>query len=193
MEIQEKHRLEILNAKCNYVCAVDILQKKMSYGEDVSCCINKLFLASKLINRLECFCFETPISETETPSVFTLIAPENNILTGTIIQLAVNGEQVYSYTTTSAEYKPTVAEEMLTSLGYTFTSNSSGGFTTFTIDFACDVTNVAYNITKSGVSTHTHLTNVSYGTCITSNPPCYNCIAVSDLPKMYEVLHKLLQ
>ena len=57
MEIQEKHRLEILNAKCNYVCAVDILQKKISYGEDVSCCINKLYLASRIINRLDGLAF----------------------------------------------------------------------------------------------------------------------------------------
>ncbi len=192
MEIQEKHRLEILNAKCNYVCAVDILQKKMSYGEDVSCCINKLYLAQKLIGRLECFCFETPVVETEVLSVFELISPENNFLTDTIVQLSVNDIQVYSYTTVGAEYKPTIASNILTSLGYDFTTSSGGKFTTFTVDFECNVTSVAYSITKSGETNTTNLTNTIIGACATSNPPCYNCIENSDLPKMYEVLHKLL-
>ena len=193
MDIQTKHRVTLLNAKCNYVCAVDTLVHKMNYGEDADCCVNKLYLASRLIKRLECFCFETPVVETEVFSVFELISPENNFLTDTIFQLSVNEIQVYNYTTVGAEYKPTVVSNMLTSLGYDFTTSSGGGFTTFTINFECNATSVAYSITKSGETNTTNLTNTVIGACTTSNPPCYNCIEVSDLPKMYEVLHKLLQ
>jgi hypothetical protein len=65
MEIQTNHTLRLLNAKCEYVCIVDNLSKKLDYGDDVECCLNKLFLASKLINRLECYCF-TDIAIPET-------------------------------------------------------------------------------------------------------------------------------
>lgn len=57
MEIQTNHNLRLLNAKCEYVCIVDNLSKKLDYGDDIECCLNKLYLASKLINRLECYCF----------------------------------------------------------------------------------------------------------------------------------------
>lgn len=193
MDIQANHISQILSSKTDFVNQVSILAKKMSYGEDVDCCINKLYLAQRLIKRLECFCFETPVVETEVLSVFELISPENNFLTNTIFQLLVNNKQVYNYTTSGSEYKPNVVENMLNSLGYDFTTSSGGGFTTFTINFECNATSVAYSITKSGETNTTNLTNTVIGACATSNPPCYNCIEVSDLPKMYEVLHKLLQ
>lgn len=63
MEIQTKHRVTLLNAKCVYVCKVDGIYKKMQYGEDVECCIKNLWLAANLINRLDCYCF--PTEETE--------------------------------------------------------------------------------------------------------------------------------
>jgi len=59
MEIQTNHTLRLLNAKCEYVCIVDNLSNKLEYGDDIECCLNKLFLASKLINRLECYNFPT--------------------------------------------------------------------------------------------------------------------------------------
>lgn len=57
MEIYETHRVTLLNAKCNYVCRAEELMKRSNYGEDVSCCIKDLWLASKLIDRLDCYCF----------------------------------------------------------------------------------------------------------------------------------------
>ncbi len=192
MDIQTKHRVTLLNAKCNYVCAVDTLVKKSNYGEDVDCCVNKLFLAAKLINRLECFCFETPTVETNVNAVLELDVPNNSFLSGTIVQFTVNNIQVYGYTST-AESKVTVTETMLDSLGFTYTEVDAGAYTRFTIDFECNVTEASYIITKSKVTTQTHLTVVTAGACSVSNPICYNCIEVSDLPKMYEVLHKLLQ
>lgn len=193
MDIQTNHRVTLLNAKCNYVCAVDTLVKKMSYGEDVDCCINKLFLASRLINRLDCFCFETPIVETEVLAVFELDAAKTSYDSGTIVQLAINDVQIYNYTTVGTEVKSDVARNILNSLKYTFTETDMSTYIKFLIDFDCNVTEASYVITKVDVTTQTNLTNITSGLCATSNPPCYNCIEVSDLPKMYEVLHKLLQ
>jgi len=194
MEIQEKHRLEILNAKCNYVCAVDILQKKMSYGEDVSCCINKLYLASRLINRLECFCFETPVTvEVSINSKFTFPVEHLNYVDGDILTLIANGVQIGSKTSVGAEYRPTFWVNFLESLDIPTTTEVVGSNTIFVSTFGCNITKLEVirysNGSLVGVSV---TTNTVIGACATSNPPCYNCIKVSDLPKMYEVLAKLL-
>lgn len=192
MDIQTKYREVILNAKCEYVCAVDKLVKKMNYGEDACCCANKLYLASRLINRLECYCFETPVLvETEILPQFTLEINNNDFLAGTIVTFAVNGVQVYSYTS-DAEYKPTVWENVFNTLNYDYTI-AVGATTVFTLTLDCNVIECVATATKSGVVSPITLTNTVVGTCATSNPPCYNCISNSDLPKMYEVLNKLLQ
>ena len=193
MEIQEKHRLEILNAKCNYVCAVDTLQKKMSYGEDVDCCINKLYLAQRLIGRLECFCFETPIVETEIKSQFSVIIPKTNALAGDIFQLIVDEVMVWSLenSTTTPFYE--IFDMAVAALDIETTIVDNGATYTYTSIFDCNVTEVKNYLTRDGVTTITTATNTVAGACATSNPPCYNCIEVSDLPKMYEVLNKLLQ
>lgn len=194
MEIQEKHRLEILNAKCNYVCAVDILQKKMSYGEDVSCCINKLYLAQKLIGRLECFCFETPVYDNAVSAEFTYDVVNNYYLEDTILQLVVNGVQVGTKTIEAEPpIKPISWSELLDSANINYELVDNGDTSTFTLIMPCNITNVTALITKSGVTNTFLLTNSVVGVCEVPTPPCYNCIENSDLPKMYEVLHKLLQ
>ena len=193
MEIQEKHRLEILNAKCNYVCAVDILQKKMSYGEDVSCCVNKLYLAQKLIGRLECFCFETPVFEDAVSAEFTYTVANNYYLEGAILQLIVNRVQVATKTIeVDPPTKPESWSELLDSINYEYELVDNGSDSTFTLNMACNITEITALITKASTNSF-HLTNTIAGVCEVSTPPCYNCIEGSDLPKMYEVLHKLLQ
>lgn len=194
MEIQTKHRLELLNAKCNYVCAVDILQKKMSYGEDVSCCINKLYLAQKLIGRLECFCFETPVYDNAVSAEFTYDVVNNYYLEDTILQLVVNGVQVGTKTIEAEPpIKPISWSELLDSINYTYKVVNNGDTSTFTLSMPCNITEITALITKNGVTNTFILTNTVVGVCEVSTPPCYNCIENSDLPKMYEVLHKLLQ
>ncbi len=194
MEIQEKHRLEILNAKCNYVCAVDILQKKMSYGEDVSCCINKLYLAQKLIGRLECFCFETPVFEDAVSAEFTYTVANNYYLEDTILQLIVNGVQVATKTIEAdPPIKPISWSDLLDSVNIDYALVDNGANSTFTLSMPCNITEVTALITKDRVTNSFPLTNSVAGVCEVSTPPCYNCIENSDLPKMYEVLHKLLQ
>jgi hypothetical protein len=59
MDIQEKHRVTLLNAKCQVVCMAENLMKKMQHGDNIDCCVKKLFVATRLINRLDCYCFPT--------------------------------------------------------------------------------------------------------------------------------------
>ena len=194
MDIQTNHRVELLNAKCNYVCAVDILQKKMSYGEDVSCCINKLYLAQKLIGRLECFCFETPVYDNAVSAEFTYDVVNNYYLEDTILQLVVNGVQVGTKTIEAdPPIKPISWSELLDSINYTYELVNNGDTSTFTLSMPCNITEITALITKNGVTNSFLLTNSVAGVCEVPTPPCYNCIENSDLPKMYEVLHKLLQ
>jgi len=194
MDIQTNHRVELLNAKCNYVCAVDILQKKMSYGEDVSCCINKLYLAQKLIGRLECFCFETPVYDNAVSAEFTFTVANNFYLPDTILQLDVNGVQVATkIIEKEPPIKPISWSELLDSINYTYELVNNGDTSTLTLIMPCNITDITASITKSGVTNTFILTNTVVGVCEVPTPPCYNCIDNSDLPKMYEVLHKLLQ
>jgi hypothetical protein len=165
----------------------------MSYGEDVSCCINKLYLAQKLIGRLECFCFETPISADGALAEFTFTVANNDYLIGTVLQLIVDGVQVSSVTTLDGISKPTAWSQILDDLDYDYVLVNNGGTSTFTLIMPCDTTDITASITKSGVTNTFILTNTVVGVCEVPTPPCYNCIENSDLPKMYEVLHKLLQ
>lgn len=57
MDIQTKHRVELLNAKCRIANLVYKIALKSSNGEDVSCCMKGLYLKVKLINRLDCYSF----------------------------------------------------------------------------------------------------------------------------------------
>tara|TARA_R110000868_G_scaffold170276_4_gene405494 strand:+ start:1996 stop:2592 length:597 start_codon:yes stop_codon:yes gene_type:complete len=198
MDIQTNHRVTLLNAKCNYVCAVDILQKKMSYGEDVSCCINKLYLAQKLIGRLECFCFETPVYDNAVSAEFTFTVANNFYLPDTILQLVVNGVQVATkIIEKDPPRKPISWSELLDSVNINYELVNNVDTATFTLIMPCNITEITGSITviseMSSTTTSGPLTNTVVGVCEVPTPPCYNCIENSDLPKMYEVLHKLLQ
>jgi len=57
MDIQTKHRVELLNAKCRLVNEVYKIALKMNNGEDVTCCMKGLYLKVRLINRLDCYSF----------------------------------------------------------------------------------------------------------------------------------------
>lgn len=192
MDIQTKHRVTLLNAKCNYVCAVDTLVHKMNYGEDADCCVNKLYLAQRLIGRLECFCFEGPASETEVLTEFTYELPNNNYHAGDILQLLVDGVQV-AYRVAGAESKVQFWIDLLAELEIETTTTDLGAVTRFISTFPCNVIEITILTTRAGVTSVSTPAKTTDGVCKVSTPPCYNCIENSDLPKMYEVLHKLLQ
>ncbi len=70
MEQVLKHNDVILRSKKIVVDKVELIRKKMEYGDTNFGCINKLYLAILLINRLECYCF-TPVSpDTECHNCF---------------------------------------------------------------------------------------------------------------------------
>ena len=194
MEIQEKHRLEILNAKCNYVCAVDTLVHKMNYGEDADCCIEKLYLASRLINRLDCYCFDPyPIFSEEVLAEFNVTHSNTSYSSGTIVSIIVNGVQLYAATTTSTLSEKTITEGLLMLIGMTYTSSSGGGIYNIDITAFADTTSIKVIIYP--LSRELHITDFSKTTSVEGKSDvssCYNCVEDSDLPKMYEVLHKLL-
>jgi len=166
--------------------------KKSNYGEDIGCCIEKLYLASRLINRLECFCFETPVFADAVSAEFTYTLNNNDYLSDTILQLIVDGVQVGTLTT-DAEYKPGAWSTLLDAANIDYVLVDNGSDSTFTLTMPCNITEVTALITKDRVTNSFALTNSVAGVCEVSTPPCYNCIENSDLPKMYEVLHKLLQ
>lgn len=189
MEIQEKHRLEILNAKCNYVCAASTLVKKMNYGEDVSCCINKLYLASRIIKRLECYCFGKNTTELNVESEYTY-SVSSTYHSGTTIQLIANGVQIASLLTTTVISKSDAQSEMLDNYGISYTKVIGKDSTDFTIILPCSVTLLESQETSAeGITTFTTLTNSVAGVCSTV---CYNCIEDKNLYEMYALLNQLL-
>lgn len=191
MEIQEKHRLEILNAKCNYVCAASTLVKKMNYGEDVSCCINKLYLASRIINRLECYCFDDKeTATTETLSQWTIDVPHGNYPADTSVSILVDGKQVSQTYVSVLTDKITVLSSLFDSANITYEVTDNGADSTYLVTSGCSTFSIQGMAVHGKTVVTADMENTVSGVCVAN---CYNCIEDSDLPKMYEVLHKLLQ
>lgn len=191
MDIQDTHRIKLLNAKCEYVCAVDKLSKKLDYGDNIDCCVDKLWLASKLINRLECHCFvETTLNTITTGSEY--ISAHN-------LQDTINATyHLYSGTTIIVSYVSVnktfnfIVQTLLDLSGFSYTSaphEEVANTTVYTVITKCslnalsintDIANFPFIVTSSPVCTTT------YNTCDT------NCIEDVELDKMYEVLDDLL-
>lgn len=194
MDVQDKHRVTLLNAKCEVVCKAQSMLKKMDYGEEIdNCCSEKLFAAIKLINRLDCYCFNDIITgDVEVLSVFTLTLPNTILFTGVFVSIKINGEQVVSkIITADEELLPSVIESLLIQAGITYTRNGL----IFTITSSCNTLKIkAVRISSNSFSNtvvSTSAVNTVAGVCTTNG--CYNCISDSDLPKVYAVLNTLLQ
>lgn len=193
MDIQTKHRVTLLNAKCNYVCAVDTMVQKMNYGEDVSCCVNKLYLASKLINRLDCYCFDAvPVGKELVMSQLGLTETNTTYLVGSTGQLIINGVQVVGITAEDTFSEKSGIEFLLTLANLEYTSTSGGGNYTINVTAEPTVTSITVVLVNSfgEISVHDFKLNVAGVPIETS---CHNCISDSDLPKMYALLNTLLQ
>lgn len=193
MEIQEKHRLEILNAKCEYACVVDTLVKKMNYGEDVDCCINKLYLASRIINRLECYCFDSiPLGTEKVMSVFTLTESNSSYPSGTIGQIIINGIQLYSATATGTINEKDAISALLIGINYDYSLTSGGGIYTFVVTAEPNIRTITVMLTNPSGDSAIH--NFKLNTVgVPSTTECNNCIEDSDLREMYALLNNLLQ
>lgn len=193
MDIQTKHRVELLNAKCNYVCAVDSLVNKMNYGEDVNCCINKLYLASRLINRLDCYCFDSvPIGDEEISSVLTLSGTNSSYSAGSIGQIIVNGVQLGALTTPITVSESNGIKSLLDLINYDYTLISGDGIYKFTVTGAPDITSIRIIISDSSIEINLIDFDLTTNGVLSSSE-CYNCITDKDLPKMYEVLDSFLK
>jgi hypothetical protein len=190
MDIQTNHTVRLLNAKCEYVLAVDNLVKKLDYGDDIECCLNKLFLASKLINRLECYCFEDKtLADTEVLSTFT-IDIFNDLSDAETYSLAVNGSYLADYLSDGAIDLSTVFENLLVIANLDYTASDEDGFTRFNVAANCDTTDIFFKKTSTAGAEYESFVPTVFGVCSTSC--CHNCIKDSDLREMYAVLEQLL-
>ena len=210
MDIQENHRITLLNAKCTYVNSLDLISKKMSYGEDISeCCARKLYLASQLINRLDCYDFSEKINVTITPVTFksTLLNSAGTSPQGNIFYLYLNGLVVSSYQLPANEVTQTVLLNLLNNSGLSFQyhQGSEAGSNVFdpsvigfwTIDTPCTTKELSISFQTSISGSLTQIFNTTdpstKGVCGVADSVVYNCWKNSDLPKLYEVLNGLLQ
>lgn len=191
MEIQEKHRLTILNAKCEYACAVDTLVKKMNYGEDVDCCINKLYLASRIINRLECYCFDSiPLGTEKVMAVFGLSDTDSIFPSGSTGQIIINGVQLSALTATSNVHEYVAIRYLLNSINYIFTETDDAVYT-FSVTAEPNITSIKVILANpSGEKTIHDFKLNTVG--IPSTTECNNCIEDSNLREMYALLNQLL-
>jgi len=193
MEIQEKHRLTILNAKCEFVCAASTLVKKMNYGKDVDCCINKLYLASRIINRLECYCFSSvPLGSETVYSEFGLSETNSTYLAGSTGQIIINGVQKGALTATETVSEKSAVTALLDLVNLEYTSTSGGGNYTFDVTADPYITSIKVILVNSfgEISIHDFKLNTA-GTPSVSE--CNNCIEDKDLREMYALLNQLLQ
>lgn len=76
MEIETKHIDVILRSKIKIVDKLSIIASKLEYGENIDC-VNNLYAAILLINRLECYSFTTPnyncIKEEDLPKYYEVL------------------------------------------------------------------------------------------------------------------------
>lgn len=196
MEIQTNHNLRLLNAKCEYVCIVDNLSKKLDYGDDIECCLNKLFLASKLINRLECYNFPTTTLGTPNNGEFIISFGRTryNALTSILyltIELDVNGT-IYIIYSDGENTGFQLIINKLTELNLLVSSSLTE--TNIELVLTCDVLSFGFTIQYQEEPPLDYVfTNTVPGSCfnyITTIPD--NCIKQSDLREMYAVLDNLL-
>ena len=196
MEIQTNHTLRLLNAKCEYVCIVDNLSKKLDYGDDIECCLNKLFLASKLINRLECYDFPLITNVLNVNSEFYTDLDETQAnrlsqLFASVIELNVNGV-THTLVSTGTINNFGLIVNKLNELGVLVFFNISAE--SMRLYLTCDVLNIGFTIKYLETPTVDYtLTNTVIGVCESSTTTTFeNCIEQSDLREMYAVLDNLL-
>lgn len=196
MDIVTNHTAKLLSYKTKFVNSSYVLLKKNQYGEDICCQVNKLFLASQLINRLDCYCFPSgPIN-----SKFIITVDDYSITPNTIYTIKINGSVVgtrnsnlspTSYAMYNALFSNVAG--LLYDVEFIFTSYTINDAVfikrsyRYTVYAGCDVTSIEV---LHGVTTDTLITTV-IGDC--TEVICHNCTSDSDLPKLYEVLDNLLK
>ena len=209
MDIQTKHTVELLNAKCNFVNKLYAICKKSEYGDiDMDCCLENMYAKSKLIDRLDCYCFPELVTTTIEPTIFegVLVASTTTYTVGVTLYGYVNDVLVSSYTVTiSNQYKQYAVYQLVvgTGLDFEYHQNDANGSTVFDetvpgyyiVEYPCNVNKISIYRQGAKDSAPVNILESTspsqVGVCEFTYTTCYNCIEDSDLPKMYEVLKKL--
>lgn len=192
MEIKSNNTYQILSYKTDFVNQTSLLVKKMNYGEDVDCCINKLYLASRIINRLECYCFDSiPLGKTKVMAEFGLSDTDSIFPSGSTGQIIVNGVQLSALTATSNVHEYVAIRYLLNSINYKFTETDDVVYT-FSVTAEPNITSIkVILVNPSGEKTIHDFKLNTVGVPVVSE--CNNCIKDTDLYKMYALLSELLQ
>ena len=207
MDVQTKHRVTLLNAKCDVVNKLYNVCKKAEYGDiDVSCCLKEMYAKTKLINRMDCYCFPGLNTTTISSAMFSgvLAINVNEYLNGEILYMYVDGVLISTQDVTSPDlYKQFNVYELAANSGLTFEYHQvdASGSTVFDplvvgyyiIYLPCNSKLLSFykREIKGGALSLLSNFELSGGVCAFSYSTCYNCIEDSDLPKMYEVIKKL--
>lgn len=200
MEIQTNHNLILLNAKCEYVCIVDNLSKKLDYGDDIECCLNKLYLASKLINRLECYNFPIITNVLNVNSEFipnlSFYNPDYMLEAYNLtIQLNVNGT-IYTLVSDGVNDGFNLIVNKLTELGVlvSYLIIMIDKVTELRLELTCNISNISFTVQYGGeFPSECLFINSTVGVCPSSvTTTTENCIEESNLREMYSVLDNLL-
>lgn len=188
MDVQTKHRVELLNAKCDLVNKLYEYCKKSEYGEDDSC-LKGLYAKSKLIDRLDCYGFPVASVSTTTNGTFTISAANTGFtyLPGTY--LLKNGNSIIATHTITVNTTPKgVIEALIIASGLVYSVVVGEVSSIYTVTINCSHT--PFTIYILDTLKDTFLLGLA-PVCKTNYTKTYNCLKDSDLPKMYEVLKKL--
>lgn len=209
MDIQTKHTIELLNAKCDVVNKLYNVCKKAEYGDiDVSCCLKEMYAKVKLIDRMDCYCFPDLITTTVDDTIFKgqTVTGVNDYGDGSILSMYRNGVLVSTQVVTAPDLsKQLNVYELISNSGYDFEYHqvTEGGSTTFDpavigyyiINMPCNTSELTgFKQDGKGAVSGNIFSITSFfqeGVCAFTYSECYNCIEDTDLPKMYEVIKKL--
>jgi len=209
MDIQTNHRVILLNAKCDYVNKLYNVCKMSDYGDhNVDCCLEGMYAKSKLIDRLDCYCFPELITTTTTPAIYAgqIIASTTDYADGTILYMYINGVLASSNVVSSPDLSKQLAVyDLISNSGLTFEYHQVdiNGSTTFdplvigyyVITMDCTANALLFSRQDGKGETPNNILVIESmsqeGVCEFTYSTCYNCIEDTDLPKMYEVLKKL--
>jgi len=194
MDIQTKHYNTILNAKCELVCITENLLKRSDYGDDIECCLRKLFAAISLINRLDCYCFEeNPLVPVNVESIFRIIfRGAGGFPPGTFCAIKVDGNQIYSFYTDDVLDEVAILKMIFEACEIPYQYNVLPNTNDrFLVQLKCFNESLSTTVINGPETISYDFDNIIPGEC--SEPSCNNCIEDSDLNSMYEVLDGLLK
>jgi hypothetical protein len=194
MDLQTKHTNKLIYFKTSVVNKVEDIRKKMAYGEQYSCCIENLYAAIKLINRLDCYCFPAIDTVTTTTNGSYSIIESSLTVEPEAQYFLYNGTEVIAeLTTVGGTATSNLIDQLLalTSLSYT-SSTDINDDVTFLVDVDCEVSDLYITNSIGGTALFT-FTKDTLPVCEYTYTECFNCTEDSELNKMYQIVQSLLK